>query len=75
MNTTLINPAMSDMYALSKKYEQAERIAKVRSLPIEKIQQLVAAHTDKADFGLFGVDGVNVLQLNLAMDALAPDKP
>ena len=54
---------------------QAERVAKVRSLPIEKIQQLVAAHTDKADFGLFGVDGVNVLQLNLAMDALAPDKP
>ena len=29
MNTTLINPAMSDMYALSKKYEQAERIAKL----------------------------------------------
>jgi hypothetical protein len=29
MNTTLVNPAMSDMYALCKKYEQAERTAKL----------------------------------------------
>jgi len=54
---------------------QAGRVAKSRSLPIEKIQELVAAHTDKADFGLFGVDGVNVLQLNLALDALASGNP
>jgi len=29
MPQTLVNPAMSDMYALCKKYEQAERTAKL----------------------------------------------
>lgn len=54
---------------------QAERVAKARLLPLEKIQQLIAAHTDKADLGLLGVDGVNVLELNLALDAVPTGNP
>lgn len=49
---------------------QATRVAKARSLSLEKVQALIAANTDKADFGILGEDGVNVLKLNLALDAI-----
>lgn len=49
---------------------QAVRVAKARGLAPEKVKDLVAANTDKADLGLFGVDGVNVLKLNLALDTI-----
>lgn len=50
---------------------QVARVAKARSLSSETVQQLIAANTDKAGFGLLGEDGVNVLKLNLALDALS----
>jgi K+-transporting ATPase ATPase C chain len=50
---------------------QAPRVAKARNLPLEKVQSLVRANTDAADFGILGEPGVNVLALNLALDALA----
>ena len=49
---------------------QTARVAKARSLVPEKVKELVAAHTDKASFGFLGEDGVNVLKLNLALDAV-----
>lgn len=49
---------------------QSNRVAKARSLAPEKVKELIAANTDGADFGLLGEDGVNVLKLNLALDAL-----
>ena len=49
---------------------QAPRVAKVRNLPVEKVQSLVRANTDPADFGILGAPGVNVLALNLALDPL-----
>ncbi len=48
---------------------QSARVAKARSLSPEKVQQLIAANTDKASLGFLGDDGVNVLKLNLALDA------
>ena len=54
---------------------QVARVAKARTLPPEKVRQLVAANTDKASFRLLGIDGVNVLELNLALDALSPATP
>ncbi|MCX6866549.1 MAG: potassium-transporting ATPase subunit KdpC [Verrucomicrobia bacterium] len=54
---------------------QVARVAKCRALPPEKIRDLIAANADRADFGLLGADGVNVLKLNLALDAIAPPKP
>jgi len=49
---------------------QAPRIAKARGLPLEKVRQLIAEHTDHADLGVFGDPGVNVLELNLALDRI-----
>jgi K+-transporting ATPase ATPase C chain len=49
---------------------QIARVAKTRGLATEQVKQLIAANTDKADLGFLGVDGVNVLKLNLALDAL-----
>ena len=49
---------------------QVARVAKARALPPEKVTTLIASNTDRAAFGLLGVDGVNVLKLNLALDAI-----
>ena len=49
---------------------QMPRVAKVRNLPLEKVQSLVRANTDPADFGILGEPSVNVLALNLALDQL-----
>ena len=50
---------------------QAPRVAKTRNLPVEKVLVLVRANTDAASLGILGEPGVNVLPLNLALDALA----
>jgi potassium-transporting ATPase KdpC subunit len=50
---------------------QLPRIAKARSLPEERIRQLIADHTEDRLFGLLGEPRVNVLELNLALDQLA----
>lgn len=48
---------------------QAARVAKTRGLDLVHIQQLIASHTEGRDFGLLGEARVNVLKLNLALDA------
>jgi len=50
---------------------QASRIARLRGLPPAQLEQLIARHTEGASlFGLVGEPRVNVLALNLALDAL-----
>jgi len=49
---------------------QAPRVAKARNLPLDKIQELIRANTDSPDLGILGDPGVNVLTLNLALDAI-----
>jgi len=49
---------------------QSARVGKARGITPEKIQELIAANTYKATFGMLGEDGVNVLKLNIALDAL-----
>lgn len=49
---------------------QLDRVARVRQLKRETVEALLAAHTEDRQFGLFGEARVNVLQLNLALDAL-----
>jgi K+-transporting ATPase ATPase C chain len=51
---------------------QAARVARVRGLSEEKVQSLVEQHTQAPLLGLLGEPRVNVLQLNLALQALAP---
>jgi potassium-transporting ATPase KdpC subunit len=49
---------------------QAARIARVRGLPITKVQALVTSHAQGRWLGFIGEPRVNVLELNLALDAL-----
>lgn len=49
---------------------QAARVARVRHLPLERVQQLVAQETEMPWLGLLGEARVHVLRLNLALDAL-----
>jgi K+-transporting ATPase ATPase C chain len=51
---------------------QAHRVAAVRGLPLDRVEALVADHTDGRSLGLFGEPGVNVLQLNVALEEEAP---
>jgi K+-transporting ATPase ATPase C chain len=49
---------------------QAHRIAAVRHLPLTTIQKLIREHTAGRFLGVLGEPGVNVLELNLALDRL-----
>ncbi|OXI32974.1 potassium-transporting ATPase subunit C [Burkholderia sp. AU16741] len=48
---------------------QVERVAKARNLAPDAVAQLVAANTTGRQFGVLGEPRVNVLKLNLALDA------
>jgi potassium-transporting ATPase KdpC subunit len=50
---------------------QVPRVAKTRGLPGDRVRQLVADNTSHRLLGLIGEPHVNVLRLNLALDALA----
>jgi potassium-transporting ATPase KdpC subunit len=49
---------------------QAYRIAAVRSLSLSEVNSLIAKHTSGRGLGFSGERGVNVLELNLALDRL-----
>jgi potassium-transporting ATPase KdpC subunit len=59
-----IDPQISIAYANL----QAKRVAAVRHLPLATVQQLIKQHTQQRTFAFFGEPGVNVLELNLAVD-------
>jgi K+-transporting ATPase ATPase C chain len=47
---------------------QARRVAERRGIPLERVLELVDENTDGRGFGVLGEPGVNVLELNLALD-------
>ena len=62
-----ISPAYADL--------QVARVAKARNLPVARVQQLVLDNTVGRSLGFLGEPGVNVLELNLALDRVAPVAP
>ncbi|MFE3118112.1 potassium-transporting ATPase subunit C [Streptomyces niveus] len=62
-----LDPAISPQYA----HIQTHRIAKLNNLPVAKVQNLVDQHTDDRILGFIGEPRVNVLELNIALKALA----
>jgi len=48
---------------------QAPRVARLRGISIDKVMALVAEHTEGRTLAIFGEPRVNVLELNLALDA------
>ena len=55
-----ISPANADL--------QAARVTEVRGLSLERVEELIDDATDGRWLGIFGEPGVNVLELNLALD-------
>jgi potassium-transporting ATPase KdpC subunit len=59
-----IDPDISPAYAQL----QSRRVAAVRHLPFATVQKLIKQNTAGRSWGIFGEPGVNVLELNLALD-------
>jgi potassium-transporting ATPase KdpC subunit len=53
---------------------QVARISKARGMSAEDVRKIVAKHTKPRQYGIFGEARVNVLELNLDLDAVAPIK-
>ena len=61
-----LDPHISPAYALL----QVPRVAEVRGLDESDVHDLVEAHIQQRDLGYLGEPRVNVVELNLALDAL-----
>jgi K+-transporting ATPase ATPase C chain len=48
---------------------QAARVANAREMTVDAVLEMVEDHTDERELGFLGEPGVNVVELNLALDA------
>jgi K+-transporting ATPase ATPase C chain len=51
---------------------QAPRIAAIRSIPSQQVETLIDQHTQQPTLGVFGEPRVDVLELNVALEEVAP---
>lgn len=49
---------------------QAARVARLRGLPLERVEAMIDLHSEDRTLGVLGEPRVNVLELNLDLDAL-----
>jgi potassium-transporting ATPase KdpC subunit len=61
-----VDPDISPAYAQL----QSRRVAAVRHLPLAAVDELIGKYTTERSLGILGEPGVNVLELNLALDNL-----
>lgn len=61
-----LDPHISPAFAQA----QVDRVAAARQLPVQQVRDIVTSHIYGPDFGIVGEPRVNVLELNLALDAL-----
>jgi len=61
-----ISPASADV--------QAARIASARGISVDQLRSLIARNTQNRDLGFLGEPRVNVLAINLALDASFPKR-
>jgi potassium-transporting ATPase KdpC subunit len=54
---------------------QAPRVARARGVPVERVRDLIHAGTEPPTLGFLGRARVNVLELNLVLDAELGSKP
>lgn len=50
---------------------QVKRIAKIRSISEQELDNLISTHAEKPFMGVFGPEKINVLKLNIALDQLS----
>jgi K+-transporting ATPase ATPase C chain len=59
-----VDPAISEDNARI----QANRVAKKRGLPLERVLELIDEHASRPFFGIAGPKSINVLELNVALE-------
>jgi K+-transporting ATPase ATPase C chain len=63
-----LDPDISPAAAMA----QVPRVARARAVSEQRVTELINTHITPPDLGIFGVARVNVLKLNLALDAAFP---
>jgi K+-transporting ATPase ATPase C chain len=49
---------------------QAKRISFLRNIPLARVMEIISNNSESRVFGFWGIDKVNVLKLNLALDSI-----
>jgi potassium-transporting ATPase KdpC subunit len=60
--------------SIAAAHYQIPRVARERHVPEQSLYELVREHTDSKDLGILGEPGVNVVELNLALDGISKEQ-